>query len=229
MLYQKRDDSVNAKPDLKALTGKQKLRYFIDYYLKYCIAAAVILFFAGDLIYHMFLKNEETILSISAIGSASLSEEEDFTASLRELYELTEDNQLITIAAYSLEDANQQMAFSTRLIAGSTDLVICDSDDFQEQSSGGLYLDLSELLPADTLAALSDRLVTGHVTETDTDGTVLSVGEDAPYGISLAGCTRYTDYGCSTEEPILCVPANAAHTDAVLTFIDYVTGAVPAE
>ena len=36
ILYQKRDDTIGKK-DISSLSGRQKLQYFKDYYLKFCI------------------------------------------------------------------------------------------------------------------------------------------------------------------------------------------------
>lgn len=53
ILYQKRDDSIGKK-DISGLSGRQRLQYFRDYYLKFCILAIALLVVAVSLhLYHL--------------------------------------------------------------------------------------------------------------------------------------------------------------------------------
>ena len=226
ILYQKRDDS-SGKKDLSSLTGRQKLQYFKDYYLKFCILAVVLLVIAINLIYTIFFRHQETILSIAAVNDTSMSASESFNDYLKDYYQISSKNELLTVNNYYLDDPNQQMAFTTKLVTGDLDLIICDRDTFDSRSSAGFFADLSSLLPDDLFSALSDDLVTGQIEELDDNNEVVSTGPETPYGIDIARTPLYTYFGGSAKEAILCVPAVSEHTDSVLQFIELLSSWTP--
>lgn len=218
ILYQKRDDS-SRKKDLSALSGRQKLQYFKDYYLKFCLLAAVLLVIAGNLIYTIFFRHQETVLNIAAVNDTVIPDVDGLEDCLKDYFITDSKHQSLTVNNYYLEDANQQMAFSTRLVTNDLDLVICDPDTFDSESTAGFYLDLSTFLPSDLLNTFSERLVTGKIVETDENDQIIRTGEVLPYGINIADTALYTTYGGTASDAILCVPAGSKRTDTALTLI----------
>lgn len=219
ILYQKRDDSTGKK-DISTLSGRQKLQYFKDYYLKFCILAVVLLVIGVNLIYTIFFRHQETVLSIAFVNDTALADAEELTSCLQDYYQADGRHQLITVNNYYLEDPNQQMAFTTRLVTGDIDIVICDQETFDSESASGFYLDLSDQLSPSANAAFSKYLITGHTEERNNDDQIVSTGPDLPYGINIADTPLYTFFGGTASQAILCVTSYSEHTDAALTFLD---------
>lgn len=218
ILYQKRDDSVSKK-DLSSLSGRQKLQYFKDYYLKFCLLAVFLLVICVNLIYTIFFRHEETILNITAVNDTALSRSEEFNDYLKEYFQVHDKNELLTVNNYYLDDPNQQMAFTTKLVTGDLDLIICDRETFEAKSAAGFFSDLSELLPENVFSDLSSLLVNGQIQELDDNNEVISTGPATPFGIDISQTALYTYFGGSASEAILSVPAGSEHTDSVIQFI----------
>lgn len=219
ILYQKRDDSTGKK-DLSTLSGRQKLQYFKDYYLKFCILAAILMVVGVSLIYTIFFRHQETILSIAVINDTALADAEGLTDYLQDYYQADGKHQMVTVSNYYLEDPNQQMAFTTKLVTGDIDIVICDQETFDSESISGFYLDLSNQLSSEASAAFSDDLVIGHTEERDNDDQIVSTGPDLPYGVNIADTPLYTSFGGTAKEAILCITSYSEHTDTALTFLN---------
>lgn len=215
ILYQKRDDSIRKK-DISSLSGRQKLQYFKDYYLKFCILAVILVVVGANLVYTIFFRHQETVLNVALVNEAALSDPEGLADFLKDSFQTTGRDQLLTVTNYNLGDVNQQMAFTTKLVAGDLDLIICDRDTFDSESEAGFYLDLSSVeLPSSFL----DHLLTGQIVEKDSDDQIIRTGEVLPYGIDIADTPLYTYYGGSAKEAILCITAVSEHTDRDLKFI----------
>lgn len=219
VLYQKRDDTIKKK-DLSSLSFRQKLQYFKDYYLKFCILFIILLVIGINLIYTVFFRHQETVLSIAFVNDAAISDTEGMIADLLEPYQADDRHRIISVNNYYLEDPNQQMAFTTRLVANDIDIVICDRDTFENKSSAGFFLDLSELLSDDDSAAFSADFVNGQRTETDEQGQILSVGPETPFGIDISASSFYQKYGGNAKEAILCISAGSERMDAAMTFLE---------
>ena len=218
ILYQKRDDTIGKK-DISSLSGRQKLQYFKDYYLKFCILAVVLIAIGANLVYTIFFRHQETILNITAVNEAALADADDLAAFLKSSFQATGKDQILTVTNYNLDDANQQMAFTTKLVTSDLDVIICDRETFDSKSEAGFCLDLSSVLTDDLLDAFSDHLVTGQIVERDNDDQVISTGEELPYGIDISGTALYTYYGGTASEAILMITAGSEHQDNALEFI----------
>ena len=218
ILYQKRDDTIGKK-DLSSLSGRQKLQYFKDYYLKFCILAVALIAIGGNLVYTIFFRHQETVLNITAVNDAALADADDLTAFLKSSFQATGRDQILTVTNYNLDDANQQMAFTTKLVTSDLDVIICDRDTFESQSEAGFCLDLSSLLTGDLLDTFSDQLITGQIIERDNNDQIISTGEELPYGIDIAATPLYTYYGGTANEAILYITAGSKHQDNALELI----------
>ena len=219
ILYQKRDDSIGKK-DISGLSGRQRLQYFKDYYLKFCILAIVLLVVAVSLIYTIFFRHQETVLSIAVLNDTAISNYEDLTDYLQDYYQADGRHQLVTVSNYYLEDPNQQMAFTTKLVTGDIDIVICDEEIFASESASGFYQDLTDLLSPDASDAFSSHLVLGHTEERDNEDQITSTGPELPYGVDIADTPLYTFFGGTAKEAILCVTSYSEHTEAAISFLD---------
>lgn len=222
-LYQKTSDTIS-REDLKKLSKKQKLQYFKDYYLKKVILGLLIAAAAINVIYTTVFKRSTCVLSISVLNSIQIEKSEDITEDLRDYLEVENKNDYIDVAQYNLENYQMNMAFATKMAAGTGDIIICSYEDFQDQASKGMFADLREFLPAETFSAFSGQLMEASLTEVDTEGNILSTEPEQPFGIDISDSAVFKKYS-SSEQSVLCVVANTENPENVMKAISFLTDA----
>lgn len=220
ILYQKRDESFSKK-DTSHLSAKGKAGYFKDYYMKPLIAIVLIAVFAIYMIYTIFFKKQESILSVAFLNEAYLAQTEELTNDMRDFYELTDDDQLLDISYYNLDDYNMQMKFTTLTAAQSLDVIVCPKETFEEYSKFGYFADLSAVLPEDLYAKVSDRILESSEVETDMEGNVTETLPAAPHGINISGNALYTDYEGYGDDVVIGIVSSTERTDNAVKFVDY--------
>ncbi|MDO5337774.1 MAG: hypothetical protein Q4E89_10045 [Eubacteriales bacterium] len=221
-LYQQRDDSFGKK-DTSKLSKQQKFQYFKDYYLVKIIVAVLIVAFVGAIINGTVFNRSTNVMSVVLLNESQIADDAGLEAALTEYLQIENKNDYVSISNYNLQDYQVNMAYVTQLSGKGIDLVICSESYFETGSNQGIFTDLSEFLPEDMYAALSDRIVEGCTAETDDYGEIISYNEPAPYGIDLSGTSRFTEFGGVEEHPILCVVANVSNTENALKTISYFT------
>lgn len=219
-MYQASKDTVT-KEDIKKLSGKQKIVYFKDYYLKICLAIILCGIFVGSMIYTSIINPSSNVLSIIALNGSYIKDEEEMSNSLESIIGMEREKDYVSVEYVNSEDYQMNMAFFTRVAAGDVDLIICTYSDFAEQAKKGIFADLREYLPQETYKSLTDRIMLGKIVETDTDGNIISSSEDIPLGIDLFGSKVCAEYIESLETPVLCVAASSHNTDNALKAIAY--------
>lgn len=233
VLYQKRGDSVTKKQDLKDLSGKQKILYFKDYYLKIVIIVIIACIIIGTLLNSMFFNRQTNILSVVFLNDSYIADTEGLQNTLTEYLAPENKNDYITVTDYNTDDYQVQMAYSTQLMAGGIDVIICPKEYFEENSKFGAFVDMSEFLPAGLYEKSSDKMLESREAETDNLGEIISYYEAKPYGIDLSGNSRYEEFGGFGDDAILCVSKNSPNTENAVRLIEWFMTAdqesVPAE
>lgn len=220
LIYQRSKDTIT-KEEIKKLPFRQRIGYFRDYYLKIVLVVVLAAVLIGYLLNTTVFNRAECVLAICCLNDSGLTGSEDMDRFLEEYIGMEGKNDYIQTEAFYLDNYQVSMAFTTRIAAGAIDLVICSYDDFLEQSGHGMFRDLSEFLPADMYARLSDRFLENSVVEYDTSGEIVSHTEPFPFGIDLSDSSAYKEYGGLGSRPVLCVAANVQNTENVQKAISW--------
>lgn len=224
LLYQKRDDSLGKK-DTSALSGRQKIGYFKDYYLKAVIVALIAAAVAAALIYNMFFRYQNTVLSAAVVGDAWITDTDGLVQALRDYYGLTNENDYIIVEHYNPEDYASQIKLSTYVAAREIDLLLCSEDIFNQYAEMGFLYDLSQELPDEIYQRFAAQAVKASQVDTDDDGNILKTYPAAPYGFDItqnAVFQKYGGTGTSDQKVILAVIGNAQeHMDSIVKFLDF--------
>ena len=203
-LYEK-DRNYSGKEYLKTLSGKQKFRYFLDYYWKPLLVIIILL------------------LSVIAVNDCYIVKSEEMAEHLKEYLEIKGKNERVNVEYLDTENYQMQMVFLTRISANDTDLILCSEEDFQTFARQGICEDLKEILPEDMYRDLSSRILEAAYVETDYDGNELSRGPETPYGIDITGSALYQRFEGLGDQLILCVPVNSPNLENALKVISYFT------
>ncbi len=220
ILYQRHNDETTKK-DVKAMDGKGKFRYFVDYYLLKIVVVVVILLAGGNLLYNTIFHHPETVLTINAVGNVFLDDPELLAQDLRPVFGLTDPDMNIYVTNYHLADYNQQMAFTTHLAAGEIDIMLFDKEQFDRYSEQGICADLSEVLSPAFFEELKDQIVEGRPGIYDSQSDTTTYGDPYPMAIDVTGDPFFERYTPYDGEIYLCLCAGSKRVEQEILFLDY--------
>ena len=222
VMYDKSKDTVT-REELKELPLKKKIQYFMDYYAKIVVVAILAVIAVFSLLNTTVFNRSTSRLAILFLNSCQIEDTESLPAELEEYLALENKNDYVSVENFNTDDYQMNMAYVTRIGAGSADLLICSRDDFTEQAEKGYLADLSEVLPQDLYDSLSDRILEGKTAEMDYEGNVTSYSEPMPMGIDVSGSSIVEEWNLYCDDPVLCVIGNAPNMDNVIKTISYFT------
>lgn len=220
LMYQKSKDSVT-KEDIKNLSFKEKVQYFKDYYAKKVLVIILIIAAVCAVLNTTVFNPSTSILSVIFLNECMIEKTEELQDSLEEYIGIENKNDYISVETFNTDDYQMNMAYMTRLGAGSADIIICSYDDFTEQAARGAFADLSTVLPKELYDSLSARILEGQITETDMDGNVISYEDPLPFGIDLSDSPVFEDYEIYCTDPVLCISSSVANEENALKAIEY--------
>ena len=221
LMYNKSKDTIT-REELKQLPFKQKLIYFKDYYAKITIVVIIIIIAVISLL-NTTVFNRSTCMLTLILLNGQMENSDPLSESLEEYLEITNKNDYVSAEAFNISDYQMNMAYMTRIWAGSADIVICSRSDFEEQSARGYCADLSETLPEELYSALSDCIVDGQVEDIDEDGNVLSRSDPQPFGIDISDSSVLAEYEIICRDPVLFITANSPNPDNAVKTLAYFT------
>ncbi len=220
LMYQKSKDSVT-REDIRKLPLKKKAQYFANYYGVKVLAAVLAIAVLASVLNTSVFNRQICVLSMSFLNDCQVEDTEALSEALEEYIAVESKNDYVAATTFNTGDYQVNMAYVTRLMAGSVDIVLCSAEEFPEQAAKGYFTDLRELLTEEMYDSLSDRILEGQTEETDNEGNVISVSDPLPYGINLSGSSALEEYGVSCPDPVLCVAVNAANTENVVKAVDF--------
>jgi len=219
-IYQKRKSSYS-KEDIKTLTLKEKLIYFRDYYLLKTILVVGVLVAAVVLIYDIFLTPSKTIYNVVFTDTCRIEKTDVMSKNLEEFILPEDDPNLVNVSSYDLDNYQVSMSFSTQLLAGAIDSIVCSHDSFVSFSQSGYYVDLEDYLPDETLALVKDRLLYASTVDLDNDGTIIKEYEPRAYGIDISDCKAFRELNSTAEQVVIGVTNNEKNKEYIIKAIEY--------
>lgn len=220
ILYQRHNDE-STKKDVKALDGKGKFKYFVDYYLLKIVIGLAVLIICGNLFYNAIFHHAQTILTINAIGDVFLEDPELLAQDLRPIFGLTNPDDNIYVTNYYLSDYNQQMAFTTHLAAGEIDVMLFDKEQFLRYSEQGICANLSEVLDPALFDELKDQIVEGRQAVYDSQSDTTTYKDPYPMAIDVTGNPFFEKYTPYDGEIYLSLFTGSERVEQELLFLDY--------
>ena len=226
---------------LQAMTLPEKLEYVFEYYKFPLVLVLIAVVALGSVLYYR-LTHRDALLYVAC---ANISVGETLDSAIGEGYARAigasprrSEVQLYR-NLYLSQDAtvqNHEYAYASRLKVmaamanGQMDVLLMNREAYDIMSAGGYLLPLEELLDADLLSQVSDRLVENTVILEDND-IEHRLDESVPYraetetvanGILISAFPLFAQADFSGDV-FLGVVGNSARLDAVLQYIDYLT------
>lgn len=216
-IYQPRD-TRSEKEKLKAMSPKEKLQYFNQYYRNKTIVIIVIIAFVGYLLYSMFGPKVETVLYTAVLDGCI--DNETVTSFQTEMIEKlgldTEKSTVYFDDSFYVSDSSDFSASSQEKLvvyvaSKEIDIIIAPEEIFSQYASAGYFTKLSECLPTQMFSTLTDNFFY-YTTEGDT--------QDASYGIYLDDYAVKDENGNVISRPVLGILGNSRYKDNAVSFIE---------
>ena len=186
-LYQARSDK-SASENLKELKGKNKFRYFMDYYFGKVVFGLIIAALVGGLLY-TFLKPRQTPVMYATIVVSPFTPTgyDQVMADLEDMLitDPRHQNVVLDICSSLVADYNSGMAFMMHMAAGEVDLLICSKDELKYQVNSEALAPVSKILSKELLDKIPDSAkITVVPTFPQDDGSFIE-GEEEVYALNI--------------------------------------------
>ena len=210
----------NAK--LKGAPLKEKLSYFMEYYLKSTVALIIALILVGSFIYTIVTAPEDTAFAAYLYNSTGDSAS---TALIDEYIAYTgidtkkHEVYLDATMNYSTDNGNYmdytgiQKAMAV-ISTKELDILVGDQEAFDYFVKSDCFHDVTTILPEELLEKYKDHLYYYTFEET---------GETLPVGIYVTDSPKLNEYHYYIEkEPILGFICNSNSIENALTFLEFI-------
>lgn len=164
---------MEAKPDLKAMTGKERASYIWDYY-KLHILSGLVVFIIAVIVIFQIATYKDSALNILMVDSYNpYGEEPEGISEFFKQEGLDGAKQKISVEFLFSGD---KMELSMKLTVGETDVFIAPDTLYNEYALSGCMADLTDYFTAEELEQYGDLLY--YTTDSETN-------ESYPCGILL--------------------------------------------
>lgn len=200
----------------------KKMEYFWHYYKVHIIVTVFLAFMFGSIL-HTMITQKETVLSIAYINAFPNIDDEIFIDDFETYLGLNlKKQQVILDSTYYIDDestspyaATYSQKFSTNAMAGSLDVVLADTANFDFYGNQGFFQDLSTILSEEDLQKYQERLYYADLPNDDSENQV-------PIGIKIDKANKI----CQTSsypntEAYFGIVTNTEHIDTALSYLNY--------
>ena len=246
------DEFKEEREALKHGTFKQKFSYFLDYYKWYVIAAVLILFFAGSLIYQAVTQKDRAIF-VALLNVYELEPSEEYPARFAEYIGIDPDEYDVYFDTSMHMDSSDLTAYDETTMATTQklmvyiaakeiDVLIANESTTNSYAYNETFYDLSAVLSEEQFEKYKpyfyymDQAVAEAINEADNTGEeYVSVPDypsprnpeamenPIPVGIYLDEADALMEnYYFTDGTVILTIPANTEHLDAAKQYIDFI-------
>lgn len=221
-IYEKRDkeEQKSERQKWREMNRHEKYSYFKSYYLKPLIIMLFVFLVIGYLIYQDFILKPNIILNVAVLNETIQTEtfdpiDKEFTKSEK----FDEGKNKVSFSPYYTTSmanemgataANDLTQISSMIYANALDVMISDSNSFNQYFDNGFFLGIDEMFTKDEMAKIKDYL---YIPATK-DNT-----NKRAFGIYLNGSEKYMALKGTVERPILGVLFNTENRERAKNFI----------
>ena len=220
-LYNNRE-GISEKEKWAAMNKKERLRYFVDYYLGKIVAIVAVVAVLIAFVVTMLRPVPERIFSLAVVedaGNQALYDE--LQTKLEEVLEMDAENEEIIFDTSHLLSNGDYQSWQKYFLyntVGDIDVSIMPKYVFEEYAPGNYFSLVSERLSSDLYVALEPYFV--ESLRRDEDGVIIPNSETI-YGIDISSTWLYENV--ELQEPMILVinmaPKNVENIEKFLTFL----------
>lgn len=226
-IYSKRDEDEPERSKWSKMDRRQKWVHFKAYYLRYVVIGCFVLALAGFFLYKDVIRKTEVIYRSAVLNEIAMElPMTEFADGFTESMNIDPDRNLSSFHLYYTDaDLARQIGaaissdltqVSSMIYAGTLDSFIAGQSDFDGYREKGFFADLSELLSAEQMKQIEDKL---YIPENAVDGKRYACG--VYLDESQAYQQIFTDGGGIVEKPILGILFNSKNKEVSKQLLYY--------
>lgn len=205
------------KAKLGEMTKAEKKSYFVDYYLKYCILAFVLLLLLIWIVYDFARAMRNTVVTGGVVGM-TLSEEGTafMTDEYLEYLGLSDKSNKIDFASYIIlddEDYQTYTMFQAELATNSYNFLITTKKGMAFVAQCECLADLNDVLDDELKQSLSDKIFRANLGES---------GKKIAAAIDISDTAFVKDYIISAEPVYFIVAGKPEEYESALNILKYI-------
>lgn len=189
---------MEAKVNLKAMSGKQKLEYIWDYY-KIAIIFSIIAIYAVISGVYNYVTEKECIMNIIMVNGSIPYDGAIFADEFLQTqgYDPKSHEIVVSSVGLSLTESTYQQDYYTvqaliaRLTSGKIDMMSATPEIFKEYATEGYFANLNDIFTEEELALYQDSLVFT---------TDLETSETYPCAFSFTNSSWIKEHGYYSQE-----------------------------
>lgn len=243
-IYSTTKEKDPVKQTWRELDRKGKWQFFKDYYLlKIAVAVALCSFLIYIGVVTLGPHTEKVLYVAVLLDQLDDTATDKMEDELSDIIKTDKHNIISIDDSFNFTNANSSFSGSdkltTILYSEIIDVIVTDTDYFNQYSYYGYLKNLDTYLPEDIKEALSDKLLTANVyiesedtsseNQSAFDQAMGYLDEEDPYGdgvpyvlgIDLSDCEKYKELNPMVENPVLTVAYNAPHKENIYAYIRY--------
>lgn len=135
---------------IKAMTGRQKVQYLIDYYkfVVIIILIIIVVIYAGIQIYQNSQTKELLAVAVTDVNYGTEESTEQFKQDLLDCIGTGNKREAVTLdtSITTGDDYTMSMKMAVIMSAGTTDILICDLETYENYEEQGAFKKWDEVL-----------------------------------------------------------------------------------
>lgn len=228
-IYQRREKKTERQKFSEMKTPHDKLNYFRMYYLRGTLAAIVVAGLLIYLVYTILSPKDHFLLRVAFIDYLFDTQQTDQMAvEFIDAADITlNDHELISFDGTSYQvsggDYNAATVFATHVMAKEIDMIIAPESVFTSYAFNGTLYSLTELLPSDLYAALSENFFLSQIRQ-ENETLENATGDKFVLGIYLDETPfwdKFNSYTLLKERPVIGIIGNAQNKDMAIRLLRY--------
>lgn len=187
-LYRVRDEK-SASQTFKSLKGKNKARYFVDYYLAKVIIAVIVLSLLGSLAYTMLKPRPKSIFNVAVVVSPFIPASLDqFEEDLTNLFVKDKSKEMVSVDTGYVSlvaDYNSMVSYTMHLAAQEIDMVILTKDELKYQVNNQSLISVESVISKEILDKIDESAKYKVTPAYLKDSGEAEYGEEEVYGLNI--------------------------------------------
>lgn len=219
-LFQVQEEK-SEKQKWSEMNMRQRLQYFIDYYLMKCTIFLILILIAGIIIWTIAKPQKERHLFFAIVHNTMIPEEkESLEQMLTNLFVTDPDHQEIRVDDAFPVGYESDAKLSAFLSANEIDLLVTNETHFRSLAKNGCFADLNQIMPA--FASKHSGLLyrTEGYTDDSAETAAVTKNEEHAYGINITNCAAIQKSWYQEEPAILGIIQNCQRKENAISALE---------
>ena len=223
-IYRARETKT-ASETFKTLKGKEKARYFVDYYLAKILIVVAIVALLGSVLYTTLKPKPKSIYYVAIVVTPFLPDAQtQFKEDLTKLLTADPDKEEVTFDAnYSslIADYNSGISYTMHMAAGEIDMVILTKDELKYQVNNEAFVPIDQVVSKSVYDQIPDSAKHKVVPTYPQDNGDFIEGEEDVYGLNISSFLERINGFETSDKYCVAFTSISQNKDKIDTIVKY--------